>query len=355
MAARDRRRRRVLRDLGPSSSSCSAGGRFASYQFDLGARWFGTGTTTPPTGPGTEPAAVPAAGRSDPARAGDARAGRPAVATADDGEMAPRKVARVLTPLLADADLGTHVVADVADLSSGDVVFQQGRDGRAGLHDQAAHDHGRAARARPGATGSPPASCSREPAGDSGSCWSGAATRYLASKPATPDEAAYPARADLAPCRGRPPRPWRPGGCAGSGWGTTTRCSPVPPPARSGRPATSPTAWSRRSAPSGSTRVGRPTARAAWRTPRSPRRRTSPRTCARPAWSVSRCTGAAPGERRRDAHRPGPAARRSPQIVEHMLEVSDNEAAEVLGHQVGVATRGPGRRSPVASRACARP
>ena len=40
--------------------------------------------------------------------------------------MAPRKVARLLEPLLADPDLGRHVVAAVADLSTGEVVFQQG-------------------------------------------------------------------------------------------------------------------------------------------------------------------------------------------------------------------------------------
>ena len=38
------------------------------------------------------------------------------VAAADEGRMAPRKVARLLEPLLADPDLGKHVVAAVADL-----------------------------------------------------------------------------------------------------------------------------------------------------------------------------------------------------------------------------------------------
>ena len=45
--------------------------------------------------------------------------------------MAPRKVARLLEPLLADPDLGRHVVAAVADLSTGEVVFQQGATGPA--------------------------------------------------------------------------------------------------------------------------------------------------------------------------------------------------------------------------------
>ena len=53
-----------------------------------------------------------------------------AVAATEDGRMAPGKVARLLAPLLKDSDLGKHVVAAVADLSTGDVVFRQGTTAR---------------------------------------------------------------------------------------------------------------------------------------------------------------------------------------------------------------------------------
>ena len=99
---------------------------FAAYEYDLGDRWFGGSTTPRSPDPDTEPAAVPPpAGVSLPLPAQPAPVAQ-AVAADDSGQMAPRKVARLLEPLLADPDLGRHVVAAVADLSTGEVVFQQG-------------------------------------------------------------------------------------------------------------------------------------------------------------------------------------------------------------------------------------
>ena len=66
-------------------------------------------------------------------------------------------------------------------------------------------------------------------------------------------------------------------------------------------------------------------------------------------------TGAAPGAR--TARRPSPRSQSAPlpQIVERVLQVSDNEAAEVLGHQVGLASGGPGLVRRRGAPACARP
>ena len=100
------------------------GGAAAAYRYDLGERWFGSATPSPD--PATQPAAVPPPeGLTLPAPTAP-----PAVASAvpasDLGSMAPRRVARLLEPLLADPDLGKHVVATVSDLGSGRVVFERG-------------------------------------------------------------------------------------------------------------------------------------------------------------------------------------------------------------------------------------
>ncbi len=276
----------------------------------------------------------------------------PSVATADDGEMAPRKVARVLTPLLPTPTSAStwspasRTCRRATSCSSRGVTG--GRPPRPSC-----------SRPRPRCTcweettGSPPASCSREPAGDLGWSWSGAATPTSPASPPRRTRRPTPCAPTCAPCRGRPPRPWRPRGCTGSGWGTTTRCSPVPTPAPSGRPATSPTGWSRRSAPSGPTRDGRPTARAGWRTPRSPRRRTSPRTCARPAWSsvVHRSrTG------RATARRPSPRcrARRSRRSSNGCWRSATTRRRRCSATRSAWPPWARGR-SPVGSPVCARP
>jgi serine-type D-Ala-D-Ala carboxypeptidase/endopeptidase (penicillin-binding protein 4) len=102
-------------------------GAAATYHFELGERWFGTGTPSGPTpDPTTEPAAVPAPeGVVLPSPTPPPAVAR-AVPAADEGAMAPRRVARLLKRLLVDPDLGKHVVALVTELGSGATVFEQG-------------------------------------------------------------------------------------------------------------------------------------------------------------------------------------------------------------------------------------
>ena len=110
--------------------------------------------------------------------------------------MAPRKVARVLGPLLNDPDLGKHVVAAVADLSSGKVVFQQGGSARpasttklltgaAALH-VLGPDHRFTTRVVLDGRGQ-----------QRRLVLVGGGDPYLASKPPAKDEPSYPERADL--------------------------------------------------------------------------------------------------------------------------------------------------------------
>lgn len=96
---------------------------FAIAAYDLDERWFGATSSSSPPDPGTEPAAVPPPeGVALPVPTAPA----PVADVPAEGRLAPRKVARLLDPLLADRVLGRHVVAAVADLASGDVVYSEG-------------------------------------------------------------------------------------------------------------------------------------------------------------------------------------------------------------------------------------
>jgi D-alanyl-D-alanine carboxypeptidase/D-alanyl-D-alanine-endopeptidase (penicillin-binding protein 4) len=311
---------------------------FATYQWDLGERWFGAGTTPRPPEADNDPAAVPPpVGVVLPAPASPAPVAVE-VAADDDGRMAPRKVARVLEPLLADRDLGRHVVAGVADLSSGELVYQQGGSARpastiklftgaAALH-VLGPDHrfttsvvleGRGKQRRLVLVGG----------GDP----------YLASKPASNDEQAYPERADLRTLARRTAQALAEQGVgrARLGYDDTLFTGPDTSPhwergylpdgvvapiralwADGGRPA------------SGSGRVPDPSLTAA--------------TYFAKELRAAGVLVAGRPERRRagDGASPVAGVESAPvsQIVERMLTVSDNEAAEVLAHQVGLATVG---------------
>ena len=91
----------------------------ASYQFDLGRRWFGLGNPSPVTAPAQ---VLPPAGLRLPAthRAAPV-AGRTPERAVDDAA-----VARALAPLVGAKKLGRHVVVEVAQMSNGKVVYRHG-------------------------------------------------------------------------------------------------------------------------------------------------------------------------------------------------------------------------------------
>jgi serine-type D-Ala-D-Ala carboxypeptidase/endopeptidase (penicillin-binding protein 4) len=92
----------------------------AAYQFDLGSRWFGLG----PPSPVTEPAKVlPPPGLKLPAERAAAPVAQPVQGAAVDAAA----VRRALTPLVGAKKLGRHVVVRVARLSDGRVVYRHGR------------------------------------------------------------------------------------------------------------------------------------------------------------------------------------------------------------------------------------
>ncbi len=170
-------------------------GGVASYQYDLGARWFGT-STPPEPDPTTQPAAVPPPAGVVLSTPVAPPAVAPAIDAAQEGNLAPAKVARLLKPLLADPDLGKHVVATVVDLSTG----------KRGVHDRRP--------ARPASTtklltataalhvlGPEHRFTTRVVLEGTGKqrrlVLVGGGDPYLASKPAEKDEPVYPHRADL--------------------------------------------------------------------------------------------------------------------------------------------------------------
>jgi serine-type D-Ala-D-Ala carboxypeptidase/endopeptidase (penicillin-binding protein 4) len=88
----------------------------AAYRFDLGPRWFGTGTPDP----ATEPAAVePPSGLDLPALTRPDEVARPLPAA---GTLSPAKVRRAVGRFLRDRDLGKSVHAVVAGMSGQPVL-----------------------------------------------------------------------------------------------------------------------------------------------------------------------------------------------------------------------------------------
>jgi D-alanyl-D-alanine carboxypeptidase/D-alanyl-D-alanine-endopeptidase (penicillin-binding protein 4) len=333
MAARTRRRR-LATVLPVALVLLLLGGGVASYQWDLGARWFGT-RTPPRPDPTTQPAAVP----PPPGVTIAAPVSPPAVAVArtaeEEGRLAPRRVARVLGPLLENADLGRNVVASVVDLSSGDEVFSTG------------------GRARPASTtkllttaavlhvlGPDHRFSTRVVLQGQGKqrrlVLVGGGDPYLASKPAAKDEPTYPHRADLRTLARKTAAAMKQQGVrrvrlayddslftgptASPQWEKSYLPDGVVAPitalwADEGRPA------------DGSGRVADPSLTAA----------TYFAVDLRAAGLV--VTGSPEHLAAREDAAPVADVLSPPlgEIVERVLTVSDNEAAEVLAHQVGVA------------------
>lgn len=92
-----------------------------TYQFDLGARWFGFDYPSPVTDPAkvAPPAGLELPGSKPAAPVASPTRGR----TVD-----PAQVRRALRNLLRDRRLGPRVAVDVAELSDGDLVFRHGDD-----------------------------------------------------------------------------------------------------------------------------------------------------------------------------------------------------------------------------------
>ncbi len=328
---------------------------FATYQWNLDERWFGASTpplspdpdtesdTGPENGPENGPGAGPAAAVPPPAGVVVPLPASPepvamAVAAADDGRMAPRKLARLLDPLLADRDLGRHVVAAVADLSTGELVYAKGDSARpasttklltaaAALH-VLGPDHrfttsvvleGRGKQRRVVLVGG----------GDP----------YLASKPPAGNEPAYPERADLRTLARQTARALADRGVGRvrtayddtlfTGPDVSPRWEPSYVP--DGVVAPIRALWADGGRPAdGSGRVADPSLTAATYFAEE-LRAAGIRLTGRPERRQARA-GAVPVAEIRSA----PVS----QIVERMLTVSDNEAAEVLTHHVGLATEG---------------
>jgi D-alanyl-D-alanine carboxypeptidase/D-alanyl-D-alanine-endopeptidase (penicillin-binding protein 4) len=91
----------------------------ASYQFDLGSRWFGLG----PPSPITEPAQVlPPPGLKLPG----ARQAAPVAQPTQEQAVDAAAVRRALAPLVGAKKLGRHVVVEVARLSDAKAVYRYG-------------------------------------------------------------------------------------------------------------------------------------------------------------------------------------------------------------------------------------
>jgi D-alanyl-D-alanine carboxypeptidase/D-alanyl-D-alanine-endopeptidase (penicillin-binding protein 4) len=92
---------------------------FASYRFDLGERWFGWRAADPTTNPS---AVLPPEGLKLPTVSLVPAVARPGQDVAPD----PARVAAVIQPLLRKKVLGRHFGAIVTDLETGRTVFRQG-------------------------------------------------------------------------------------------------------------------------------------------------------------------------------------------------------------------------------------
>lgn len=311
------------------------GGAVASYRFDVGPRYLGWNGADP----GTDPAAVaPPAGVALPDWAAPAPVAA-AVPAPRAGTVDPAAVQRALEAGLADKDLGRHVVAAVGGLTGdapaytfGDAAFRPASTTKlltsAAALQVLGPDQRFTTRVVRGAT---PREVVLVGGGDP----------YLASKPLTPEEAeeAYPERADVVTLARRTARAldgrrrvsvqYDDSLFTGPTDNPRWRADYVPDDIVSPITALwvdggrSPTGFGRVEDPSAAaaTTFAAALVRAGVKVVGAPTRATAPATPTELASVES-----------------APLA----DIVEHVLEVSDNEGAEVLGHHVGLTVEGDG-------------
>ncbi len=294
----------------------------------------GSATTTRRAGTPAGPAAVP----PPPGLELPALTDPPPVDTpvTPPGRIDPALVQAAVAPYLADPALGAHVVGVVADLTAGRPVVRFG-DGAAAM--PASVTKLLTTTAALSVLGPETRFTTRVVAGGKKRIvLVGGGDPFLASKPLP---AAYPEHADVAdprrPDRGRAAAAGPDLGAAGL---RRLAASPSRRSTRPGRRTTCPSTWSRGSPRSGSTRAGRPSAPGGSTTRRcTPRRPSPPLLLSHGITVVGVPThGVAAGGRELASVQSAPLR----EIAARVLEVSDNEGAEVLSHQVGKAVSGSG-------------
>ena len=303
----------------------------AAYQFDLGSRWFGN---EPPPSPITEPDQVlPPAGLSLPAA-------RPAAAVAPETKaraVSGAAVRRVLDPMIRSKKLGKHVVVDVAQASDDSVVYRHGvgpvmpASTMKLLTTTAAMEKlGPQHRFVTTVVGTP--SSPRI-------VLVGGGDPLLASSPRTA-RASYPVRADVATLAKQTAKALRAAGRAKVRLGydaslfTGPRVNPHWEPSYIPDNVISPVTalWVDEGRRTGSSYRSADPAAAAAQVFRDALQHRGIKVVG--ATRAVKAPGAAAGGQPLATVRSAPLA----QIVQHVLEVSDNEGAEVIAHQVGVAT-----------------
>jgi D-alanyl-D-alanine carboxypeptidase/D-alanyl-D-alanine-endopeptidase (penicillin-binding protein 4) len=300
----------------------------ATYQWDLGERWFGLGEPDPDT----DPAAVaPPPGLVLPALESPA----PVAGTPATGGLDPQKVRRAVAPVLRDDDLGREVLATVSGLD-GRLLYSSGT----GEAIPASTTKLLTTTAALEVLGPGHRFATTVVADGPGRIvLVGGGDPYLASKPVT--AATYPPRADVATLAASTAKALKAAGRdrVRVGYDTSLFSGPAINPhwpdtyIPEGVVAPITSLWVDEGRPaSGYGRVPDPAASAAT---------VFAAALAKRGIEVV----GVPTEERARADAPELAKVTSAplsQIVERILDVSDNEAAEVLGHQVGLAATGRG-------------